>query len=132
MTRKAESLPDTNMLLRYLLKDDPDQYETALEYFEKVRSGRERALILEGVLVESIYILTRHYNVSRTDAANALAGLLLYKGVVNPEKGALLDALATYAATRLDPVDCILLSRSRSDSLRLVTFDKELMKKAAQ
>lgn len=60
MPRKADFLPDTNVLLRYLLKDDPEQFSRAEEFFERIREGKERAILLEGVLVECLYVLTKH------------------------------------------------------------------------
>lgn len=131
MARSADVLPDTNAILRYLLRDNAGQFALAEEFFEQVRIGRERALILEGVLVECIYVLVKHYQVSRGDTAAALIGLLQYKGVSNQDKDILIDALNRFAATKLDPVDCILLARSEGGNLRVFSFDKALCKSLA-
>jgi len=128
LAKNTEVLPDTNFILRYLLRDIPEQFAVVEPLFEKVRVGRERAVILEGVLIECIYILTKHYQVSRCDTAAALTGLLQYKGVTNQDKSLLVDALNRYSTTKLDPVDCILLARAEAASLRLLSFDKELCK----
>lgn len=126
MAKKAETLPDTNYILRYLLRDDALQYTVVEPFFEQVRSGRERIIIMEGVLVECLYILTKQYHVSRCDAAKALIGLFQYKGVVNPEKELLVDALSRYAETKLDPVDSLLIARADASGLKILSFDKEL------
>src|ERR1039458_7197701 len=89
MPKSVELLPDTNVVLRYLLRDIPEQFSQAADFFEQVRSGGEKMVILESVLVECVYILTRYYNVPRKEAAQALAGLLQYKGVVNRDKATL-------------------------------------------
>lgn len=128
MTKSSEALPDTNYILRYLLRDIPEQFSVVEPFFELVRVGRERAVILEGVLVECIYILTKQYQVSRSAAAAALTGLLQYKGVTNQDKSLLVNALNRYSATKLDPVDCILLARAAAGSLRIFSFDKALCK----
>jgi predicted nucleic-acid-binding protein len=128
LKKAAEVIPDTNVLLRYLLNDVPEQYAAAETFFERVRAGQQRAIILEAVLIECVYILTRQYNATRSDAAAALIGLLQYKGIANPDKGVLIDALDRFAATKLDPVDCLLLARAVQGGLNIFTFDKELAK----
>ena len=70
-------------MLRYLLQDIPEQFEQATDYFEMVRTGRKKMVLLESVLTECIYILTKHYNVPRKEAAEALAGILQYRGALN-------------------------------------------------
>jgi predicted nucleic-acid-binding protein len=55
--RSASVLPDTNVVLRYLLKDVPDQFARAEQFFEEVRTGKTKAVMLESVLVECVYIL---------------------------------------------------------------------------
>ena len=60
MKRRA-SLPDTNFILRYLLRDNEEHFVEAADFFEKVRVGKEFAIISESVLVECLYVLTKHY-----------------------------------------------------------------------
>lgn len=132
MAKKVEVLPDTNVVLRYLLRDDPEQFAATEVFFEQVRTGAERAVILEGVLIECLYVLMKRYRVSRGDAAAALSGLLTYRGIVNHGKAWLIDALNLFAATNFDPVDCLLLAKAKSDGMRVFSFDKALNKAAAK
>jgi predicted nucleic-acid-binding protein len=132
MPKSAELLPDTNVVLRYLLRDIPEQFSRSADFFEQVRSGGKKMVFLESVLVECVYILTRYYNVPRKEAAQALAGLLQYKGVVNRDKAALSAALALYGENNLDPVDCVLLAKARHDAMQVISFDKALVKAAAK
>ncbi|HHO48852.1 MAG TPA: type II toxin-antitoxin system VapC family toxin [Desulfobacteraceae bacterium] len=128
MPGKADSLPDTNALLRYLLRDNPVQYEEAERYFDSIRTGGKKALLLESVLVECVYVLTKFYQVPKSEAVEALSALLRYKGIVNDDKDILLDALALFAAENIDLVDCILLAAARHTQIRLFSFDKKLIK----
>jgi predicted nucleic-acid-binding protein len=121
-------LPDTNVLLRYLLKDIPEQYEKSAEFFEKIRSGTERAVILESVLVECVYILLKFYRVPKGEVAATLTGLLHYRGVVNRDKDAMVDALRVFAENNLDVVDCLLVAKGNHGKMKLFTFDKALGK----
>jgi predicted nucleic-acid-binding protein len=127
--KKRVSLPDTNFILRYLLRDNEAHFVESSEYFEMVRGGKEAVLISESVLVECIYVLTKHYNVPRIEASNSLSGILLYKGVINPDREILLKALTLFAESALDPVDCILLQRNALEGHSIRTFDKALLKR---
>lgn len=131
MKRRA-SLPDTNFILRYLLRDNEAHFAEATDFFEKVRVGKESSLISESVLVECLYVLTKHYKVPRVEAAKSLAGILIYKGIVNPDSDLLSKALTLFAESTLDPVDCILLQRSAIEGHGLRTFDKALLKRFAK
>lgn len=125
---KTVSLPDTNVILRYLLKDNAAQYETAEKFFESVRTGREKAVILESVLVECVYVLTKFYQTPKGEAVEALSGLLQYKGIANSDREALLEGLHLFAGINLDLVDCMLLAKSPSGNMQLFSFDKALNK----
>ena len=128
--KRRVSLPDTNFILRYLLRDNESHFTEISEFFEKVRIGKESILISESVLVECLYVLTKHYKVPRAEAAKSLVGILIYKGVVNPDSNVLSKALACFAETALDPVDCILLQKAAIEGHTLLTFDKALLKRS--
>ena len=127
--KKRASLPDTNFILRYLLRDNEEQFTETSEYFENVRIGKESALIVESVLVECLYVLTKHYKVPRDEAARSLAGIYIYKGIVNPDRDILLKALSLFAESSLDPVDCILLQKNALEGHSVRTFDKAILKR---
>lgn len=128
MKEPGKKLPDTNVILRYLLEDDPALYKKASELFEKVRVGDEKAIILESVLVECIYVLTKFYKIPKEEASARLKGLLHYKGIVNDDKEELNEALSVFAERNIDVVDCILCIKARSRSMALFTFDEKLKK----
>ena len=128
MPKNAEMLPDTNVLLRYLLRDDALQYAKAEAFFENVRVGKEKAVIIESVLVECVYILMKFYKIPKREVADVLAVLLQYKGIANTDRKTLVEALRTFAEQNLDIVDCILLARAKQGKGRLFSFDKALNK----
>lgn len=130
--KKPVALPDTNYILRYLLRDDAKQFSETVTFFEQVRSGKERAVLLESVITECLYILTKHYQVPRAAAAESLLGILAYKGVINPDRDRLASALGFFMNTSLDPVDCLLAATSLLEKQTLLTFDKALLKVVAK
>ena len=128
MKDPAKRLPDTNTILRYLLGDEPRLYEKAARFFEKVRVGEEKAVILESVLVECIYVLTKYYKVPKKEASAKLKELLHYRGFINDDRDELIEALTVFAEkSSLDIVDCILCAKARRPGMSLFTFDEALM-----
>ena len=81
-----KKLPDTNTILRYLLKDNKELFQKAFVFFENVRKGDEKALIFESVFTETIYVLMKFYNVPRKEISDKLREFLLYKGILNDDK----------------------------------------------
>lgn len=132
MAGNLSTLPDINVILRYLLKDDVVRFGEAELFFEGVRTGKEKVTILESVLVECVYVLMKFYKVPRGKAVEVLTGLLQYKGVVNRDLEVLLSAMRIFGASNLDVVDCVLLARARATGQMIVSFDNSLKKLAAK
>lgn len=128
MTEQLKKLPDTNTILRYLLKDDIKLYEESSKFFEKVRVGNEKIIILESVLVECVYVLTKFYNIPRAEASERLKELLHYKGMQNNDKKELLGTLTMFANKNIDIVDCILCEKAKSYNMPLFSFDEDVKK----
>jgi len=129
--KPAERIPDTNAIIRYLLADHPTLSPKAEEFFARVRTGEQKVLILESVIAEAIYVLTKAYGVPRAKAASGLSGLLNYRGVSNLDRASLIDALALFGAGKLDIVDCIVIARARREGGEPFSFDRDLLKESA-
>ena len=126
MKKVARSLPDTNTIVRYFVADDPTLHAKAKEFFDKVKNGGVRAVILESVIAECIYVLTTLYRAPRDRAAGSLIDLLHYKGIANHDRQELIRALSLFSMHRLDIVDCILCAKAVATGGHLFTFDGDL------
>ncbi len=67
---------DTNILLRYLLNDDPVQSELARLFFEDARRREEPAWISHIVLVEMAWVLRHGHGVSSAAIVNTVRDFL--------------------------------------------------------
>lgn len=128
MKKPARSLPDTNTIVRYLVADDTALYTKAKDFFDKVKHGSMKAVILESVIAECIYVLTKIYKVPRDRAAGSLIDLLHYKGIANDDQQELIRALSLFSEQGLDIVDCIFLTKATASGHHLFTFDVDLQK----
>lgn len=66
---------DTNVVVRFLVQDDPQQALLASAIFARLTADQPAFLARE-VLVELVWVLERAYGLSRADIAAAIDGLL--------------------------------------------------------
>ena len=122
--RPKVCLVDTNVLLRYLLGDDPVQSPRAAGFFRKVEDAALAVDLPDAVLAETIWVLEKGRQVPRPRIAALLIPLVLLKGVRAPRgKRSLVEALTTFAEDRFDFVDCLLAARARAGKSKVYTFD---------
>ena len=114
-------LIDANVILRFLIGDNPEMQASAQEAIE---SGK--AFTLPVVLAEVIYVLNGHYEVERATIRNTLKQLLEHVGIEYPE--VIKSALDYYAGRNVDFVDAILIARARILGEDVFSFDKRLNK----
>jgi len=97
-----------------------------------VKNSDVKAVILESVIAECIYVLTKIYLVPRERAAGSLIDMLRYKGIANDDQQELIRALSLFSEQGLDIVDCILFAKVEAVGGHLFTFDADLNKLATR
>ena len=102
---------DTNVLLRFILRDDELQFESASRFFNG-RTADEPAFVSLIVLVEFVWALRRRYGYGRAEAHSLVATLIetaevafedeasLSHIVAEAERGDLADHLIAHCARR--------------------------------
>jgi predicted nucleic-acid-binding protein len=122
---------DTNIVLRFLLADEPRLFARASAILADVRTGKRSAYLSETVAAECIHVLTKYYKVPKAEAAGKLSELLDYKGFSAGPAAIVKQALALYAAHSISFVDLLVLATARQKGWHVETFDKALAKLAA-
>ena len=119
MKNMAKILIDTNVVLRYLLRDHPKQ---SMQAKKAVEIG---AVILPEVLVETAHALKNIYRVDRQTIAASLMTLL--NEVEVERKQIMVHAVELYADSQdLDFMDCIIIAYFDIENIRVFTFDPKL------
>ena len=112
---------DTNCLLRYLLADIEDQFETVCQHVEN------GACTSPEFIAECVYVLDGTvYGFDRTDVANTMIALL--DDIASEHESTMRYALELYRNHSLDFADCILAARFVVEGTPVLTFDKKLNK----
>ncbi len=115
---------DTNVLVRIVTRDDPEQAEAARRLVQQA----ERLLLAKTVLLEAEWVLRHCYSLSREVILLAFWKLLGYRPLSVEDRGAVQQALEAYAAG-LGFADALHLASS-SEAGRFATFDRKLAKVA--
>ncbi|MBR4544857.1 MAG: PIN domain-containing protein [Oscillibacter sp.] len=113
------TLIDTNVILRFLLNDVPEQAEQAKAVIE---AG---AFTTIEVIAEVVYILRKAYQSDREKIY--LAIMQVADEVVIPEYDVLACAMDYFRVRNLDFVDCVLAARVLLEDEDVFSFDKKLM-----
>lgn len=90
---------DTNVFLRYLVRDDPVKVRATRALFQRIRRGAESVATSEAVVAEIVYVLSspRWYRFSHADISARLRPLIALRGVRVSHKRTVLYALRVYA-----------------------------------
>ncbi len=120
------TITDTNVVLRYLLRDHEEFYKEAEALFDRAFSGKKKLFLLDTVIAEVVYVLSGLYKVKRQEIAQVLKELLKAKGINAVDKEVLFDALETFAKKNLDFVDCLICAYATK--YQVISFDKKVKK----
>lgn len=67
---------DTNVLVRYLVQDDLEQWRLADEYIKRVKANGETCFLNNIVLCELVWVLKTAYKLSRNEIIDVLEKIL--------------------------------------------------------
>ncbi|MDQ4078463.1 MAG: PIN domain-containing protein [Chloroflexota bacterium] len=118
---------DTNILIRFLTRDDPDKADACFELLQKAEAQEITLVTTEAVIAEVVYVLSspKLYNLSREDIRNRLYPVLSIKGLKIPYRKMYLRALDLYVTYPLDFEDVVILAQMERQHINEVySYDK--------
>ena len=116
---------DTNVLVRYLVRDDAEQAEAARALLESLTADRPGYVCRE-VAVELVWVLERAYGYSRDQIATVLEELVATEGLVIEAADDVARAAFRYRIGGTGFSDMmIVLAAERATALPLYTFDQK-------
>lgn len=117
---------DTNILLRHLLQDLPDQSPRCTAYLQRIERGEIQVRTADTVVFETVFTLQRTYKVPKANIAAALLPLINLPGIVLPNKRRFRTAFDLYVTLNLPFADAYHAALMQSLKLtEIMTFDRE-------
>ncbi len=114
---------DTNVLVRYIMQDDPRQSPKANRVVDSLTTEAPGYVSVVSI-VELGWVLETAYALSRADVASAFEALLRTKELVIDRAEQVSRALKIYASTSADFADCLIeRSAAAVGCSATVTFD---------
>jgi predicted nucleic-acid-binding protein len=114
---------DTNVLVRYIMQDDPKQSPKATKVIESL-SVDEPGFVSIVSIVELGWVLSSAYGLKRDQLGSAFEALLRTKEIVVDRADHVLRALRVFKASSADFADCLIERAAAAAGCdRTVTFD---------
>lgn len=122
-----EAIIDTNIILRYLVRDNETLYHQACGVLKKGESGRIKIIIKPLVIAECVFVLESFYKKDRVEIADAFKVLLSQKWLKVDERKIMLALWEKYLK-KLHFVDSYLLAWTEVNKAKILSFDRQLLK----
>ena len=116
---------DTNVIVRYVVQDDPRQSAAATRLMEKTLSADNPGFVALVTLCELSWVLEDCYRADRDRIRAVIEGLLGARQIIVEEAELAWKALRAWQASRADLSDALIGEISLAHgAAKVVTFDK--------
>ena len=120
---------DTNVLVRFLVRDDETQFEKARKLIKREVAAGRRVLVNQLVLMETEWVLRSRYSIPKNQIIEAISGLLDATEVNFEDEPSIEEALFMWKETTVDFADCLIGAKNRRMGCRsTVSFDVKASK----
>ena len=122
---------DTNVLVRYLARDDQPQYERARRLINREVAKGEPVLVSLLVLLETEWVLRSRYEMAKSDILATFSALLDTYDLTFEDEPSVENAIYSWRDSTAEFADCLLEARNRRLGCRATaTVDGRAMKVA--
>jgi predicted nucleic-acid-binding protein len=120
---------DTNVLVRFLVRDDEAQFEKARKLIRREVAAGRGVLVNQLVLLETEWVLRSRYSLAKNLIIQAISGLLNASDVRFEDEPAVEEALFIWKDSAADFADCLIGAKNRRLGCRATaTFDMKASK----
>lgn len=96
---------DTNILLRYLTRDDENKAQLALNLLIRVEQGEEKVITSSLVIFETVFTLQSFYKVPRQRIKELVLPVIALRGLHLPDKTVYYQAFDFYTTRNISFAD---------------------------
>jgi predicted nucleic-acid-binding protein len=120
---------DTNVLVRYLVRDDQLQFEKARRLIKRESNKGESVLVSLLVLLETEWVLRSRYELSKPEILSTFSTLLDVADLAFEDEPSVEHALYSWKDSVADFADCLIEARNlRLGCHATATFDGQALK----
>ena len=120
---------DTNVLVRFLVRDDEAQFEKARKLIKREVAAGRSVFVSQLVLLETEWVLRSRYSLPKNLIIESISGLLGATDVKFEDEPAIEEALFIWKDTTAEFTDCLIGARNRRLGCRATaTFDVKASK----
>lgn len=117
---------DTNVVVRYLMQDDPQQAERAAAFIERQLLVGNPGFISLVVLTEIAWVLRSCYGIDRESLCRTIRALLETRQLWVERTDLVVRALRRYAGNTADFSDALIVELARDNGcVETVSFDRK-------
>jgi len=122
---------DTNVLVRYLTRDDQPQYEKARRLIDREVAKGEPILVSLLVMLETEWVLRSRYEMAKAGVITAFSALLDAADLKIEDEPSVEAAVYSWKDSAADFADCLIEARNRRLGCRATaTFDGRALRLA--
>ena len=121
---------DTNVFLRFFVRDVEAQYEKAQALFERAEAGKIKLETSELVIAEIVWVLESFYGFTRKEITEVLTTLLASRNLKIANHARISEAVHLYTSGNMDFIDAYNIACIKSkEYTKIATFDSKHFKK---
>lgn len=120
---------DTNVLVRFLVRDDEAQFEKANRLIKREVGAKEDVFVSLLVLLETEWVLRSRYSLQKAEIIQAFSSLLDATELQLEDEAAVEEILVIWKDSTADFADCLIGAHNRRVGCRATaTFDTKAVK----
>ena len=120
---------DTNVLVRFLVRDDEPQFEKARKLIKREVTAGRRVFVNQLVLMETEWVLRSRYDLPKNQIIAAISGLLETADLQFEDEPIVEEALFIWKDATADFADCLIGAKNRRMGCRATaSFDVKATK----
>ena len=120
---------DTNVFLRFFVRDVESFYHKAKELFEQAENGKVKLETSDVVIAEIIWVLESYYGFSKNEIKDIIDAVLETKNLRTANHSRVKDAINLYEAGKMDFIDAYNIAYMKAkDFMKVATFDAKHFK----
>lgn len=115
---------DTNVFLRFFIRDVESFYHKAMSLFEKAESAQAKLETSDMVIAEIVWVLESYYDFSKPEIREVVDTILETKNLKVANHSRVKDAVDLYSSGKMDFIDAYNIAYMKAkDFKKVATFD---------